>query len=203
MKADLYLGKILEEIPYEAQRNSNYQGLINARKEGDLKSSVSFLWELLYQESVEDRKAWWIWNHLRVVCEILNYNDKLEMTKLFIEALCIKSMGKNYSRLGNDLLVELDLLPTQNGGRSTALYEGFTEVFKYCDQYFSAMFKFSSDKIYYPGDQMSATVGFKFSKEAKGFIQSEGKFELGIGSRIIGSGTIIEVLNSSLLRNHR
>jgi elongation factor Tu len=98
-----------------------------------------------------------------------------------------------------DLLAEVVFLTSEEGGRSTPAFTGYRPQIRYDGEYnWSAIHQFiDTDSV--PAGQVARAYLTLASPEAHaGKLHPEMEFELCEGSRIVGRGKIVEILNPEI-----
>jgi len=100
-----------------------------------------------------------------------------------------------------DFIAELHHHTAVEGGRSTPAFSGYRPHIKFSFSEFltSGQQKFLNKEIVYPGDNVTAEIAIASVEFFKGKLKKDMLFDFREGTRIIGTGKIIEVLNEELL----
>ncbi|SHN09612.1 hypothetical protein [Mucilaginibacter sp. OK098] len=100
-----------------------------------------------------------------------------------------------------DFIAELQYLTTEQGGRKTPAFSGYRPPvkFTFSEMQTSGQQKFLNNDIVYPGESIIAEISLITSDFLKGMLNVGFDFDFREGSRIIGTGKILEVLNMELL----
>jgi hypothetical protein len=100
-----------------------------------------------------------------------------------------------------DFLAKLNYRTTEEGGRQTPAFSGYRPQvkFPFSEMQTSGQQKFIDKDIVYPGETVNAEIGI-ISVEFFQHQLSEGMpFEFREGSRVIGTGRILKILNPQLI----
>jgi translation elongation factor EF-Tu-like GTPase len=100
-----------------------------------------------------------------------------------------------------DFVAELNYLTTEQGGRRTPAYSGYWPQVKFA---FSEMQTggqqiFLDKEIVNPGESVKAEISLLSSEFLKNSLKTGLVFEFREGSKIMGTGKILEILNKELL----
>jgi len=100
-----------------------------------------------------------------------------------------------------DFIAELQYHTTAQGGRSTPAYSGYrpTVKFSFSEKQTSGQQKFLNKDVAYPGDNVIAEISIISVDFFRKQLYPGLPFEFREGSKIIGTGKVIEILNDSLL----
>jgi len=99
-----------------------------------------------------------------------------------------------------DFIAELKYFSSEDGGRKTPAFSGYRPQikFEFTEMQTSGEQTFLNKEIVYPGDTVKASIKI-LSIDYFSHKLSEGlTFEFREGSRIIGTGVIIEIINDRL-----
>src|SRR5579872_1921264 len=100
-----------------------------------------------------------------------------------------------------DFIAKLDYFTTEQGGRRTPALSGyFPHVrFEFIPGLVGGKQKFLDKEIVYPGDTVTVEISLLITDPFKNKLKKDLEFKFSEGSRIIGNGTILEILNDELL----
>ncbi len=104
-------------------------------------------------------------------------------------------MPKQYRR---DILADITLLTSAEGGRATPALTGYRPQLWYDQCGWSAIHEYIDTESVVPGETARAFLTFVSPEPHIGKLYPQQTFVLCEGSRVIGSGTIIEILNPQL-----
>lgn len=97
-----------------------------------------------------------------------------------------------------DVLAEVTFLSTAEGGRSTPALTGYRPQVRYGEFSWSAIQEYIGTDAVLPGQTAKAFLTFLCPEAHLGKLYPELKFLLCEGNRVIGNGTIIEILNPEI-----
>jgi len=100
-----------------------------------------------------------------------------------------------------DFTADLHYLTTEQGGRKTAAFNGyFPHVkFGFSSYICGGKQKFINKDIVKPGEDVTAEITLLSTIPFKNSLKAGFEFDVMEGSRIVGKGTIIEILNQELV----
>jgi len=99
-----------------------------------------------------------------------------------------------------DFVAKLKYLKTEQGGRKTPAFSGYRPQvkFDFIEMQTSGQQVFMDQKIVYPGEEVTAEISLLSSAFLEKALFIGQSFEFREGSRVIGHGQIIEVINKIL-----
>lgn len=102
--------------------------------------------------------------------------------------------------LHTDFIAILHYLPTEKGGRSTLALSGYRPQvkFPFSDQQTSGQQHFLNKEKVHPGETVTAAIRIISVEYFAGKLFKGLTFEFLEGSRLIGTGTITEIINEQL-----
>ena len=100
-----------------------------------------------------------------------------------------------------DFIADLHYLTPEQGGRKTAAFTGYFPLVKFSFSKYMNGGKqnFINKEIVNPGENVKAEITLISADPFKNCLKVGFKFDVMEGSRIVGKGTIIEILNQELL----
>ncbi|TSJ40441.1 hypothetical protein FO440_11835 [Mucilaginibacter corticis] len=100
-----------------------------------------------------------------------------------------------------DFIAELTYRTNEQGGRSTSALSGYRPHIKFAFSEYqtTGQQKFLNKEIVYPGESVSAEISILSVDFFKHKLKKYLEFEFREGSRVIGTGRIIDILNPDLL----
>lgn len=101
---------------------------------------------------------------------------------------------------GDDFIAILEYRTTADGGRSTPASSGYMPqvVFPFTEVQTGGRQKFIDKEIVYPGDTVKAYINILSPHLFKKSLEEGMKYEFSEGTRVIGIGKIITILNLEL-----
>jgi elongation factor Tu len=102
-----------------------------------------------------------------------------------------------------DFIAKLSYKKAEEGGRKTPVFvEGYRPQvkFPFSEMQTSGQQKFVDKEIVYPGDCVTAEITILSPNFFENQLSEGMEFEFREGSRIIGTGTILKILNSALVK---
>jgi translation elongation factor EF-Tu-like GTPase len=107
-----------------------------------------------------------------------------------------------YKRIEPDLIARVTYLTKEQGGRSTYTASGYRPHIKFeGKEYFaSGEQHFINPEMVFPGETAIAEIRIASKEAFTNYLFVGQKFEFSEGSRLIGKGEILEVVNKHLLR---
>jgi len=97
-----------------------------------------------------------------------------------------------------DILATITLFSTAEGGRTTPALTGYRPQLRYGENGWSAIHEYIGTDAVDPGQTVQAFLTFMSSEPHEGKLFPGLTFDLCEGSRVIGKGTIIKILNQYL-----
>ena len=99
-----------------------------------------------------------------------------------------------------DFVAVLDYLSTEEGGRDAPALSGSRPglKFEFTQMQTSGHFVFLDTDIVYPGDSVIAEITMASSSFFNNYLSVGMKFDFREGSKVIGTGEILEILNEDL-----
>ena len=94
-----------------------------------------------------------------------------------------------------DVEVEITLLRTDEGGRTTPCRSGYRPPFYYDGQYWIAFYVFPADDWIQPGDTVRALVTFLKPESHRGRLYPGKEFELREGSHLVARGRVTRLMS--------
>jgi elongation factor Tu len=104
-----------------------------------------------------------------------------------------------------DFVAELIYRTTEEGGRQTPAFSGYRPQvkFPFSEMQTSGQQKFVDKEVVYPGDTVKAEIGIISLEFFQHQLSKGMSFEFREGSRVVGTGRIIKILNPQLVNpNH-
>ncbi|MGZ3944720.1 MAG: EF-Tu C-terminal domain-related protein [Mucilaginibacter sp.] len=100
-----------------------------------------------------------------------------------------------------DFIAELKYLTTDAGGRRTPVLSGYRPQvrFAFSEMQTSGQQKFLDKEVVYPGEIVNAEISILSPQFFEHMLYPGMSFEFREGSRIIGTGQIIKIINENLL----
>ena len=108
----------------------------------------------------------------------------------------------NILKKNTDLIARIKYLTTAEGGRHTPAYSGYRPQvkFDFSEMQTSGQQVFVDKEIVYPGDTVTAEIAIISTEFFAHRLFVGQTFEFREGSRIIGTGEILEIKNKELLK---
>lgn len=102
-----------------------------------------------------------------------------------------------------DFIARLKYYTTEQGGRKTHVISGYRPQvkFDFTEMQTSGQQIFLDKEIVYPGDTVTAEIAIISTEFFKNKLSIGQSFDFREGSRIIGTGEIIEIKNKDLLKS--
>jgi translation elongation factor EF-Tu-like GTPase len=99
-----------------------------------------------------------------------------------------------------DFIAKLNYLTTEQGGRKTPAWSGYRPQVKFAfsEMQTSGQQKFLDKDVVYPGDRVTAEISIISVEFFKNKLSVGLDFEFKEGSRLIGTGKILEIINKDL-----
>ena len=99
-----------------------------------------------------------------------------------------------------DFIAELYYLTTEQGGRKTPVWSGYRPQvrFGFSEMQASGQQRFLDKDIVYPGDTVIAEISIISVDFFRNKLSTNLEFDFREGSRIIGTGKILEIVNQDL-----
>lgn len=114
-------------------------------------------------------------------------------------------MTETFTTKKADFIAELKYLTTVEGGRQTPVFSGYRPQvkFEFAEMQTSGQQTFLNKETVYPGDTVTAEVRILSVEHFANSLMEGMTFEFMEGSRIIGTGKIISIVNDNLKRASR
>lgn len=103
-----------------------------------------------------------------------------------------------------DFIAMLEYKATEDGGRKTPAFSGIRPAIKFTfsDYLTSGEQKFIDRNIVFPGEMVKAEIRIIAVDAFKNCLEEGMRFDFREGSKITGTGTIVEVVNETLRKAH-
>jgi elongation factor Tu len=100
------------------------------------------------------------------------------------------------AQLPPDIEIEVTLVPTEQGGRQTAVHSGYRGQFFYNGHDWDALYTFDThDGTVAPGETARAFAVFASPDEHLGKVEPGLSFSLREGQRVVAHGRVLRILN--------
>jgi len=193
--------KLFDKILYSKviKDQNEIDNISKSLKKYNFQEGFDLTYKILLQNEYSSESQFWIYNYLRIIAEQLHLTERISQIKQIIRT------GEEYRNSNFDLervdaVVNISMIKSNGKTRIGPAFSGY-RVPLYFNKYgFSTAFKFLDLPIIFPDESSRAEIQLSAPDYFKDSLFINQVFELKEGNRVVASGSILKIVNDSLIK---